>query len=149
MNHRNLVLFESHRICSEAVIFAREYCLRMGKGAALLMLIPMTAVSASEGRRTIQEVELKATAILKGVTVTLSTSNVDVIESVHIGTPKVELLKYLADEPPFNIVIWGSDKALPHHTPFGRHHWMSEIAGNLECPLYSVSNRQSSKQDQS
>ncbi len=141
MIHRNLVLFEAHRICSEAVIFAREYCLRMDMEATLLMLVPMTVVSASLGKLAIQETELKAATTLKGVAASLSSINIDVTRAVRIGTPQVELLKFLTDEPPFNIIIWGSDKALPHHTPFGRHHWMSEIAGSLGCPLYSVSNR--------
>ena len=147
MTHANLVLFEAHRICSEAVIFAREYCIRMEHSAALLMLVPMTAVAPSGGRRTLQETEAKAATLLKGVASTLTADDIRVTLAVRIGPPEVELIKYLAEAPPFNIIIWGSDKALPHHTPFGKHHWMADAAGNLGCPLYSVATRPDPKQE--
>jgi hypothetical protein len=66
---------------------------------------------------------------------------ISVNATLRVGEPGGELLKFLAERPPFRVIIWGSDDTLPKQYPDGRAHWMLEVTKVLECPIYAVSQR--------
>ena len=58
--------------------------------------------------------------------------------ALRVGDAPQELLKFLAERPSFQTVIWGSDEILPHTSPGRKAHWLAKIADTLECPLIAA-----------
>ena len=146
MADRNLVLFEDDRVCPEALTFAREYCLRMDRDVTLLILASIPSpISASVGssRNAIQGVWQWAGKMSNDLSSEFLRHGISVNTTLRVGEPGRELLKFLAERPPFRVIIWGSDDTLPKQYPNGRAHWMVETTKVLECPIYAVSQRAS------
>jgi hypothetical protein len=144
MPHRHLVVFEDERVCRDAVTFAREYCLRMGSGVALLMLVALRssdAASLGNARNVLHTARQGAGKLLDAISEEFTSHQIAVSTTLRVGDPRRELIKFLAERPPFSVVIWGSDESLPGRDQRGHVHWMEKAAETLECPLYAVSHK--------
>lgn len=144
MSRATLVLFEGERVCHDALIHAREYSLRMELEVALLMLAvlpPQDQRSVSHQRNAIQTLERTAGRLLSELSRDFLSHGIPVSVTLRIGDPAVELLRFLAERPPFREIVWGSDPAIPARDESGAPHWIARVSPTLECPLYSVNAR--------
>lgn len=144
MLKRNLVVFENEKVCQKALTYARELALRMDSEVTFLMLIEMAFRDRSflgSKRSAIRQLENRMGEMLTSLSAEFLNHGVAVSVALRVGDPAQELLKFLAERPPFQVIIWGSDEALPESGPRRRGHWISKVAGTLECPFYSVGSR--------
>lgn len=143
---RNILLvFENEEIFPEAVVYAREFALRIDAKITLLMLVPMSfdgRTVIGPQRNTIRNIEIRAGKLLSDYLQTFIQEGIEVNSALKIGDPAQELMKFLADRPPFQSIIWGSGRDLPDLTRGTQRHWLSKVAGSLECPLLAVSKRE-------
>ncbi len=143
-NQKSLIVVEDDRVCADAMTFAREYCARMERGAVILILASLPApetIPLGASRKAIHDASQWAGRLSETLSGEFSRHGISVSTVLRIGDPEAELLKFLAERPPFALMIWGSDDALPKHHPDGRAHWMSEATKLLECPVYAVSHK--------
>lgn len=145
MFKRALVVFENERISSEAVLYARELALRMDAEVTLLMLIEMSFLDQAwlgSKRNAISDVEERVGALMSEHLEGLMKAGVTVSAALRVGDPAQELVKFLAERSPFQVVIWGSGLELPEGSGGKRGHWLGKVRPALECPLLSVGARQ-------
>jgi hypothetical protein len=144
VNEKSLIVIEDDRVCVEALTFVREYCSRMKRGAVILILestpSPET-IPLGTSRKAIHGASQRAGRLADELSAEFTRLGISVSAAIRIGDPGSELLKFLAERPPFALMIWGSDDALPKHHPDGRAHWMVETTKMLECPIYAVSQK--------
>jgi len=146
MFKRTLILFDNEDICPEAITYARELALRMDSAVTFLMLVEMAFQDRTflgSKRNAITTIEERAGKVLADYSQQLIKEGISVAISLRVGDPAQELLKFLAERPPFNAIIWGSSERLPLTGPLKRGHWLARIKGALECPLLTVSSRES------
>jgi len=141
---RNILLvFENEEIFPEALIYAREFAMRIDAKVTLLMIVPMSfagRTAIGPKRNTIRNIEIRGGKLLSDCLKAFIQEGIEVNSALKIGEPAQELMKFLADRPPFQSIVWGSGRDLPERG--GQRHWMSRIVGNLECPLLTVSKRE-------
>lgn len=140
-----LLLFENEEICPEALIYAREFALRIDAKVTLLMLVPMSFNGRKvigPQRNTIRNIEIRSSKILSDCLQNFIKDGIEVYSALKIGNPAQELMKFLADRPPFLSIIWGSGQDLPDRVRGSQRHWLSKVTGSLECPLLAVSKRE-------
>lgn len=150
MLHNILLIFEEEKIFPEAVTYVRELALRLDARVTLLMIVPMSfAVRTGLGpqRNTIRNIEIRAGKLLTDCLQTFIQQGIEVNSALKIGDPAQELVKFLADRPPFQSIVWGSGKDLPDKGQGGQRHWLSKVTGSLECPLLTVSKRENERGD--
>lgn len=141
MHKRNLMLFEDERICNKATEYTLEYSKRMDLEVYLLMLIKMPFrkhSSLGSKRNRIIDLERRVGRILSSVSNQFVTKGIPVSVFLRVGYPAQELLKFLAERPPFHMIIWASDEALPTQQLLHNKHWIEDVVDELECPLFSV-----------
>ncbi len=139
-----LLIFENEEIYPEALMYAREFALRVDARLTLLMIVPMSfdARTAIGPRRSIvKDIEIRAGKILSDCLQIFIAEGLEVNSALKIGDPAEEMMKFLADRPPFQAIVWGSGRDLPDKTRAGQGHWLTRVAGRLECPLLSVNKR--------
>jgi hypothetical protein len=144
MLQRILVIFENEKISSRAVDYSRELALRMDSEVALLMLVEMAfldRVYLGSKRNTIRRIEASMGKILGNLSSGFLKSGIAVSTALRVGDAAQEILKFLAERPPFQTIIWGSDEALPDGGHARRKHWIVKVADALECPLLAVGAR--------
>lgn len=143
---RNILLvFENEEIFPEALVYARELALRIDAKITLLLLVPMSfdgRTIISPHRNTLRNVEMRAGKLLSDCFQIFIREGIEVSSALKIGDPAQELMKFLADRPPFQCIVWGSGRDLPDIGRGGPRHWISKVAGSLECPLLAVSKRE-------
>lgn len=142
MFNRVLVVLENEEVCPQAIYYARELAQRMDAEVSFLMLTEMafldrtwlgsqrSAISELDDRVGRQMAELSADFLRLGIATSAA---------LRVGDPPQELFKFLAERPPFQVIIWGSHEELPGGPR--RSHWMAKAAASLECPLWTVSSR--------
>ena len=142
---RNILLvFENEQILPEALIYAREFALRIDAKVTLLMIEPMSFAGRTvigPKRNTIRNVEIRVGKLLSDCLQTFIQKGIEVNSALKIGDPAQELMKFLADRPPFQSIVWGSGRELPDRGRGANRHWMAKVVGSLECPLLTVSKR--------
>jgi len=142
---RNILLvFENEKILPEALIYAREFALRIDAKVTLLMIEPMSFAGRTvigPKRNTIRNVEIRVGKLLSDCLQTFIQKGIEVNSALKIGDPAQELMKFLADRPPFQSIVWGSGRELPDRGRASNRHWMSKVVSSLECPLLTVSKR--------
>jgi nucleotide-binding universal stress UspA family protein len=134
-----LVLFDDKEICTEALEYAREFALRMDARVTLLMLVRMSFLGRTflnSKRADLSRIEDNAARLLGHSSEVFIQAGIEVGSACKVGEPAQELLKFLADHPPFQAIIWGSGSDLP-----GKGHWMGRVTGKMECPLLTVSRK--------
>jgi hypothetical protein len=144
MFQRILVIFENEKVCSQAISYCRELALRMDSEVALLMLVEMAFVDRpflGSKRRAMTLLEKRAGEMLGGISSALLKEGISVRVALRVGDAAQELLKFLAERPPFQAVIWGSSEDLPYGGQMRRSHWLGKVADTLECPLLAVISR--------
>lgn len=142
-----LVLFEDETIFPEALIYAREFALRLDAKVTLLMIVPMLFAGRTvlgPQRNTIRNIEDRAGKLLSECLRSFIKQGIEVNSALRIGDPAQELIKFLADRPPFQSIIWGSGRDIPDRGRNTQRHWLSKVTASLECPLLTVSKREDS-----
>ena len=144
MNHEILIIFENEQVFPGALTYAREYAMRTESRVTFLMLVAMS-FSARDflgaKRNALQKIEAKAGKLLAELTETFIQKGLETISALRIGDPSQELLKFLADRPSFQAIIWGSGEDLPFAGKITGKHWLCNLAVSLECPLLTVTRR--------
>ncbi len=148
MFKRVLVVLENERVCHKAVDYARELAQRMDAEVTLLMVVEMAFLDTTwlgSSRSAISELDERAGELLAGLSAEFLAVGVATSAALRVGDPGQELLKFLAERPPFQVAIWGSSEDL---AGCGRRaHWLAKAAGSLDCPLWTVSSRRGDDQD--
>jgi nucleotide-binding universal stress UspA family protein len=134
MFQRILVIFENEKICGQALSYSRELALRMDSEVALVMLVEMTFLDRAF-------LGSKRNEILANLSSEFLREGISVSAALRVGDAAQELLKFLAERPPFQAVIWGSSEDLPDGGQSRRTHWMAKVAPSLECPLLGVTSK--------
>jgi hypothetical protein len=134
-----LIIFDDQKTCPEALDYGRQFALRMDVRVTFLLLAPLSfrgrALLGSK-RSAMNRIEDRAAKLLSRACETFIQQGIEVSSACKVGEPAQELLKFLADRPPFQAIIWGSGPELP-----GKGHWLGRVTGNMECPLLSVSRK--------
>ncbi len=143
---RNILLvFEKEEILPEALVYVREFALRIDARVTLLMIVPMSFEGRTvigPKRNTIRNIEIRSGKLLSDCLQTFIQEGIEVNSALKIGDPAQELMKFLADRPPFQSIVWGSGHELPDKGRGAQRHWISRVVGSLECPLLTVSKRE-------
>ncbi len=144
MNYELLIIFENNQVFSEALTYAREYAMRTQARVTFLMLVAMsfsTRDFMGAKRSALQKIEAMAGKVLAELTETFIQKGIETGSALRIGDPSQELLKFLADRPSFQAIVWGSGEDLPTACKKTGKHWLCNLAENLECPLLTVTRR--------
>ena len=145
MFQRILVVFENEKVCDDSLTYTRELALRMDSDITLLMLVEMAFMDRSyidSKRSAITHIEEQMRKLLSKITGRFLKEGIVISTALRIGHPAEEFLKFLAEKPPFQALIWGSSANLPEIGRFPQNHWIRKVAGNLECPLLTVSSKE-------
>ena len=145
MFKRILVVFENERICEQALSYSRELALRMDSEVTFLMLVEMAFINHSllgSKRKAIGRIESRLSDVMSEVTAEFIKKGISVGIVIRVGDPPQELLKFLAERLPFQAVIWGSSEDIPRAGGPAQNHWIKNITGSLECPLFTVSSKE-------
>jgi hypothetical protein len=144
MRNEVLMVFENEQVYSGALIYAREYALRMDAKVAFLMLVAMsfsTPGAIRDKRNTLHQIETRVGKLLAELTESFIQKGIEISSALKIGEPSQELLKFLADRSSFQAIVWGSGQDFVSMGKVKGKHWLQRLDGNLECPLLTVSRR--------
>jgi nucleotide-binding universal stress UspA family protein len=139
-----LVIFENEKVCDHAVKYACELAHRMDSDVTFLMLMEMAfpnRLSIDSKRKAIRKIESRIGKILGDMSSELLKQGIPVSVALRVGDASQELLKFLAERPSFQTVIWGSGEKLPYMDQGRRTHWLARVADILEGPLIAVSSQ--------
>ncbi|MFA4916497.1 MAG: universal stress protein [Syntrophales bacterium] len=142
MFQRILVVLENGKVCQEALDYARGLALRMSAEVTFLMLVEMSFLDRpylGTKRNTISRLEDRMGKIMAGFSASFLQEGVAVGMALRLGDPAEELLKFLAGRSPFHAIIWGSGVDISETSHTRKGHWLSKVAGSLECPVFTVS----------
>jgi nucleotide-binding universal stress UspA family protein len=134
-----LIIFDNQKACPEALDYAREFALRMDARVTFLVLVPMSFRGRGllgTKRNALSRIESRAAMLLSRSSEIFIQHGIEVSSACRVGEPGQELLKFLANRPPFQAIIWGSSPDMP-----GKGHWLGRVSGNMECPLLTVSRK--------
>lgn len=141
MFRRILVIFENEKVCDQALSYSCELARRMDSEVTLLMVMEMEfpdRAFLNSKRKAIQRLESRMGKILGNLSSEFLKKGISVSAALRVGDPARELLKFLAERPPFQAAIWGSSENMPYIDLYRRSHWIRKIADSLECPLFGV-----------
>ena len=102
MFHNILLMFENEEIFPEAVVYARQFAMRIDAKVTLLMIVPMSFVGRTvigPKRDTIRNIELRVGKLLSGCLQTFIQEGIEVNSALKIGDPAQELMKLLQSPP--------------------------------------------------
>jgi len=136
-----LVIFENERVCDHAVKYSCELARRMDSNVTFLMLMEMSfpnRLSIDSQRKSIQKIESRISRTLGDMSSELLKQGIPVSVAIRVGDAPQELLKFLAERPSFQTVIWGSDDTLPDTVHGRKAHWLAKVAGTLDGPLIAA-----------
>jgi nucleotide-binding universal stress UspA family protein len=137
-----LIVFDNQKVCPEALDYGRQFALRMDDRVTFLLLVPMALRGRplrGAKRDVLNRIESHGAKLLSRYSETYIQQGIEVRSACRVGEPSQELLKFLADRPPFQAIIWGSGPDLP-----GKAHWLSRVSANLGCPLLTVKRKERS-----
>ncbi len=144
MNSDLLVIFENEQVFPEALHYAREFALRINARVTLLMLVYMSFSGSNllgVKRHDLKKIGTRVNRLLEECSAPFLVNGLKINSVMRIGDPAQELLKFLADRSPFQVIIWGSSQDLPFACKFSGKHWLGRVTKNLECPLLTVKKR--------
>lgn len=144
MFQRILVIFENEKVYDQAITYSCELARRMDSEVTFLMLMEMTFPDRSflnSKRKAIRRLESRIGKILGNLSSEFLMEGISVSMALRVGDAAQELLKFMAERPPFQAVIWGSSEDMPDMGLSKKSHWIGKIADSLECPLLAVSGR--------
>ena len=148
MNSDLLVIFENEQVVPDALHYARAFALRINARVTFLMLVYMSF--SGSNLLAVKRLDLKKTGtrvnrLLSECSAPFLANGLNVNSALRIGDPAQELLKFLADRPPFQAIIWGSSQDLPFAYRSSERHWLGRVTKSLECPLLTVKKRMTKK----
>lgn len=136
-----LILLDSPRVRSEVTTYSVELARRMGATLHLLMLIrweasPPNGATSPEMGSEGGEARKKAESVVNDCVDEIRGCGLETAGTVRQGDPSSELLKYLAENQPFQAVVWGGNETFlrRRRTPV-RTHWLERIRDQLDCTL--------------
>jgi nucleotide-binding universal stress UspA family protein len=135
-----LIIFDNQKACPEALEYGREFAVRMDARVTFLLLVSMSfrgRTLLGSKRNALKKMEDRAAGLLSRSSEAYVQHGIEVSSACKVGDPAQELVKFLANRPPFQAIIWGSGPDLP-----GKGHWFARVSGNLECPVLTVSKRE-------
>ena len=141
-----LVVIENEQVCRRAIDYAGQLARRTDADVTLLMLEEMAfkgRTRLGSKRNIINETDERAAGLLAEIASGYLQQGITTSSAIRFGDPAQEFIKFLAERPPFQTVIWGSDENLPGTGKRG--HWLAKAAASLECPLWAVGRRASDK----
>lgn len=144
MFKRVLVVMENEEVSPQALYYARELAQRMDSDVSFLMLVEMDFLDRTwlgTSRSAISDLDDRVGRQMADLSADFLRAGIATSAALRVGDPKKELLQFLAERPPFNVLIWGSHQELPSGSHKG--HWLAGLATSLECPLWTVSSRRS------
>ncbi|MCF6247503.1 MAG: universal stress protein [Desulfobacula sp.] len=144
MMNEVLLVLENEQVYPGALIYAGEYARRTDAKVTFLMLVAMsfsTPDAIGVKRNTLHKIETRVGKLLAELTETFIQKGLEVSSALKIGDPSQELLKFLADRPSFQAIVWGSGQDFASTGKIKGKHWLQNLSGNLECPLLTVSRR--------
>ena len=144
MNSDVLVIFENEQVFPDALHYARAFALRINARVTFLMLVYMSFSDSNllrVKRHDLKKTGIRVNRLLEEHSLPFIASGLKIKSAVRIGDPAHELLKFLADRPPFKVIIWGSSQELPFSLKSSGKHWLGRITKSLECPLVTVKKR--------
>ncbi len=144
MLQRALVVFENEKVSEKALVYARELALRMDCEVTLLMLVEMPfqdGANLAPKRTAIKEIEKRMSKLLSECSAEFIKKGIVLSAALRMGVPSQELLKFLAERRPFQVIIWGGGDDLIERGSVLRNHWINKVAGKLECPLITVNSK--------
>jgi len=136
-----LILLDSPRVRGEVKTYSVELARRMGARIYLLMLLrwegspaigPSSSSAHSDQERACERGEL----VMKACLDEFRGLGLEAVGTVRQGDPSSELLKFLAENKPFQAVVWGGNEAFlrRRRTPV-RTHWLERMREQLDCTL--------------
>jgi nucleotide-binding universal stress UspA family protein len=131
-----LIVLDNQKVCPEALDYGRQFALRMDDRVTLLLLVTATFQGnplPGSKHDTRNGAESRAAKLLNRYSESFIQHGLEVSSAYRVGEPSQELLRFLADRPPFQAIIWGSSPDLP-----GKSHWLSRVSANLQYPLLTV-----------
>ena len=141
MSRKILILLDSPKVRGEVTTYSVELARRMGARLYLLMLLRWesslrdgpSSPTARPDRETACE---QGEFVLKACLDEIQGFGVEAVGAVRQGDPSSELLKFLAENKPFQAVVWGGNEAFlrRRRTPV-RTHWLERIREQLDCTL--------------
>ena len=152
MNSDVLVIFENEQVFPEALLYAREFALRINGPVTFLMLVYMSFAGSNlvgAKRHDLKKIGNRVNLLLEESSAPFIKGGLRINSALRIGDPAQELLKFLADRPPFKVIIWGSSQDLPFSCRSPGKHWLGRVIKSLECPLLTVKKRSSKNSRQS
>jgi hypothetical protein len=117
----------------------------MDSEVTFLMLIEMAFKNHGllvSKRMAISEAEKRSGRTLREISGGFITKGITVSVAIRVGEPAQELVKFLAERPPYQALIWGSSEALPLQGSSERRHWITRVVNTLECPIFTVSSKE-------
>jgi hypothetical protein len=76
-------------------------------------------------RSAMNHLEKRMGEILSRLSAEFLKEGLTVSAALRVGDPAQELLKFLAERPPYQAIIWGSGEKVPESEPRRRGHWVS------------------------
>jgi len=147
MNSDLLVIFENEEVFPDALTYAREFAIRSDARVTFLMLVAMSFAASDHlgaKRNALRKVEASSGKLLAEFCEIFIRRGLETSSVLKIGDSAHELLKFLADRPPFKAIIWGSSADIPKGIG-ARGHWLRRVAVNLECPLLTITRKKTGK----
>ena len=127
-----MVLFESASIRRESLRYAIELAKRMNSNLILLVILAFEGRrKGSNGVETIIKRGEQAKASLENHIKTIQNEGISVETTVRIGNPRSELVKYLAENGRFEIIVWGGGPDMMKR----KDHWLVRMKDVLKCPV--------------
>lgn len=143
---RNILLvIENDDVYEESLLYTRELALRIDARVTVLMIVPMSfqgRTTIGPKRSALKQIEVKAGKVLSQCSERFIKRGIEVGSALKIGDPGTEFMKFLANRPAFQAIVWGSGYDLPDKVKGNQYHWLSRLVVNLECPLLTVSKRE-------
>lgn len=142
MTRRILILLDGLKVRKEVTVYSVELARRMGAALHLLMLLRWEdsagAPTHPEKRGILQRraISDEADRVVRTCIDEIRGSGVETAGAVRQGDPSSELLKYFAENGPFQAVVWGGNEAfLRRMRRPVRTHWLERVREQLDCTL--------------
>lgn len=149
MKNEILIVFENEKVFAGALVYAREYALRTDAKVTFLMLAAVSFTTQDPigaKRNDLHKIEASTGRLLAELTESFIQKGLETSSALKIGDPSHELLKFLADRPSFQAIVWGSEQDFITRPKSRGKHWLQALASSLECPLLTVSHRSNKRE---
>ncbi len=140
MKKRILTLLDSLEVRNEITAYSIELALRLRANLYFLMLLRLDSLPHKKEREdtpmVLEDICREEERIMERCLKKIRRAKVEAYGTIRQGDPASELLKYLAEVQPFQMIIWGGNERLIRYKKIPvRTHWLGRIRKTLDCPL--------------